>query len=458
MARLPAVISILAASLALGGGPAAAEPEVADAAVGLVDPATGRWYLRTATGTTSFVYGDPGDTPVLGDWDCDGSETPGLYRRRDGFVYLRNANTQGNADVRFFFGDPGDVPLAGDFDGDGCDTISIYRPAQARVYVINELGADDGGLGAADFDYVFGDKGDKPFVGDFDGDGVDTIGLHRESTGFVYFRQSHTQGNADAEFFFGNPGDRLVAADWNGDGIDTPGVFRPSEGRFYLRYSNTQGNADEAFDYGSAPLLPVGGAPGVLPGGDPAPPRGPQACIRPGGSQSTRRFAVAPGSGPVSGPGPLRTFTVQVEDGLPVDVACFAASVEAVLGDERSWGAGGRYGFQRVRSAADFTVMLATPATTDWLCHPIRTGGIFSCRNGSRAIINFWRWENGAAAYGSDLTGYRTYVLNHEVGHYLGKRHRGCPGSGRPAPVMMQQTKGVGSCVAQPWPTAAELG
>ena len=229
--------------------------------VGLVDPATGTWHLRGAGGaTTSFLYGNPGDFPMMGDWDCDGVDTPGLYRQSDGFVYLRNSNTQGVADIRFFFGNPGDIPLAGDFNADGCDTVSIYRASEARIYVINALGANDGGLGAADFNYVFGNPGDKPFVGDFDGNGEDTVGLHRESTGFVYFRNSHTQGNANAEFFFGDPGDRLVAGDWGVvDGTDTPAVFRPSNTTFFFRYTNTQGNADEVVITGQPSYLPVAG-------------------------------------------------------------------------------------------------------------------------------------------------------------------------------------------------------
>jgi hypothetical protein len=195
----------------------------------------------------------------MGDWDCDGIDTPGLYRRSDGFVYLRNANTQGVADVRYFFGVPGDVPLAGDFDGDGCDTVSIYRPSEGRVYVINRLGSGGAGAGVADVSYYFGIPGDKPFVGDFDNDGIDTIGLHRETTGLVYFRNSHTPGNAELEFLFGIPGDRMVAGDWTGNGFSTPGLFRPSEARFYLRYSNTQGVADDAFNLGNTRWIPVAG-------------------------------------------------------------------------------------------------------------------------------------------------------------------------------------------------------
>ncbi|GMQ86588.1 MAG: hypothetical protein BMS9Abin07_2172 [Acidimicrobiia bacterium] len=232
---------------------------------GLVDPATGIWSLRDGTGAeTQFYYGNPGDAPFMGDWDCDGTATPGLYRQSDGFAYLRNTNTQGLADTRFFFGNPGDTPLAGDFNNDGCDTLSIYRPSEARFYIINELGSDDGGLGAAEFSFLFGDAGDKPVVGDWDGDGIDEIGLHRESTGFFYFRNTLTTGVADDQFYFGDPGDRFVAGDWGVvDGVDTPAVYRPSNTTFYFRYTNTQGNADALVIWGKSSWLPVAGAFGL---------------------------------------------------------------------------------------------------------------------------------------------------------------------------------------------------
>jgi hypothetical protein len=110
---------------------------------------------------------------------------------------------------------------------------------------------------------VFGNPGDKPFTGDFNGNGTDTVGLHRETTGFVYFRNSHTQGNADAQFFFGNPNDRFITGDWNHNGIDSPAIFRPGNTTFYFRYTNTQGNADEQFIWGDSGWLPVSGAFGL---------------------------------------------------------------------------------------------------------------------------------------------------------------------------------------------------
>ncbi len=225
------------------GGPARIQ-HAADR-VGLVD-GEAVWHLRTPTGAVRrLLYGNPGDVPLMGDWDCDGIDTPGLYRQADGFVYLRNSNTTGVAVIRFFFGDRDDVPLAGDWNGDGCDTISLYRPSEQRFFIINALGANDGGLGEADFAFTFGDPGDRPFAGDLDGDGFDEVGLHRPGTGLVYYRTTLTSGFAHRVFIWGNPADVVFAGDWTADGTDTVGLFRPSDGRFYLRHVNKAGVADE---------------------------------------------------------------------------------------------------------------------------------------------------------------------------------------------------------------------
>jgi hypothetical protein len=206
---------------------AAAPPARAADNVGAVDPATGEWHIRRADGSVrAFTFGDPGDHPFMGDWDCDGIDTAGLYRRSDGYVYLRNTNSTGIADIAFYFGNPGDVPVAGDFNGDGCDTVSVYRPSTQQFFVIDRLGSGDAGLGAATLGFVFGDPGDQPFAGDFDGDGRDTFGLHRASTGLVYYRDSLSTGVAHSSFIFGDPSDRFVAGDWSGDGVDTVGVYR----------------------------------------------------------------------------------------------------------------------------------------------------------------------------------------------------------------------------------------
>ncbi|MDH3306705.1 MAG: hypothetical protein OEO77_04195, partial [Acidimicrobiia bacterium] len=233
-------------SIVWDAGPECVGPEACDS-IGYAGPG-GQWSLKEVPATVStradFFYGNPGDVAFSGDWNCDGIDTPGAYRRSDGYVYLRNANTEGIADAEYFFGNPGDLPLIGDFDGDGCDSVSIYRPSEQRFYIINSLGDGQGGLGAAEYDFLFGNPGDKPFTGDFDGDQIDEVGLHRESSGFIYYRLTLTEGQADAQYFFGDPGDVMLTGDWNGDGTDTVAVYRPGDGNWYLKMANAAGQAE----------------------------------------------------------------------------------------------------------------------------------------------------------------------------------------------------------------------
>jgi hypothetical protein len=210
----------------------------------------------------SFYYGNPGDIPFMGDWDADGIETPGLFRQSDGYVYVRHTNTQGNADITFFFGNPADVPLVGDFDGDGRDSVSIWRPSQARVYIIDELGEDGKGLGAANYFFELGDGSLQPFVGDFDGDGVDTIGFYDPSEGLVHLRNSNSAGPADVSFRYGNAGDRILVGDWDGDGDDTVGRYAQSAGHLYLNFTNTSEPADWNGYVGYSPYLVTAGRSG----------------------------------------------------------------------------------------------------------------------------------------------------------------------------------------------------
>ncbi len=244
----------LVLGLALSGLTAASTADTP----GFVDPDTNRWEVQTRNGAEAFYFGERGDIPLVGDWDCDGFDTAAMYRTSDGHVYVRNAE-DGLAEPSPFWGRWDDVILAGDFDGDGCDTLATYQRVSGLVHISNELGA------GPEFSYYFGIPGDKPFVGDFDEDGIDELGLHRESSGFVYMRFSHSIGFADAEFYYGIPDDRLVAGDWNGDGIDTVAVMRPGDGVFYLRNENSLGFADEQFEVGDPDYVPVAGTFGRQP-------------------------------------------------------------------------------------------------------------------------------------------------------------------------------------------------
>ncbi len=154
------------------------------------------------------------------------------------------------------------------------------------------------------------------------------------------------------------------------------------------------------------------------------------------------------------------TYTVEVEGGLGVDAAGYAENVAANLTDPRGWQSLDKVRFVNVSPAQaaagtkpDLRITLSSPDTTDRLCAPLETRGQVSCHNGIRVVLNARRWLLGADAYGTDVASYRTYLVNHEVGHGIGHGHLQCAGKGKPAPVMMQQTYGLDGCTAWPWPT-----
>lgn len=168
-------------------------------------------------------------------------------------------------------------------------------------------------------------------------------------------------------------------------------------------------------------------------------------------------FAYATGGSRIYGrTGLLRRYRVAVESGTGQDVAAFAAEVERILGDPRGWSAGRRLRFQRVSggTAANFTVLLATPATSERLCAAggLRTQRFTNCRVAGKVIINMARWWDSVPHYRAPLSTYREYVVNHEVGHELGYGHVGCPRRGAFAPVMQQQTISLRGCRAYGWP------
>ncbi|GEK22311.1 DUF3152 domain-containing protein [Cellulomonas xylanilytica] len=163
-------------------------------------------------------------------------------------------------------------------------------------------------------------------------------------------------------------------------------------------------------------------------------------------------FSVVPGVDPGPGTGAVRTVRVEVEDGLAVDGAAFAATVMATLNDPRGWGADGSLSFARTDGDAELRVMLASPTAVDDLCAPLDTVGEFSCGTKGRAVLNLRRWVLATQEYGVDKTGYRQYLVNHEVGHLLGHGHETCRGAGQPAPLMQQQSYRAAPCVPSSWP------
>ena len=129
-----------------------------------------------------------------------------------------------------------------------------------------------------------------------------------------------------------------------------------------------------------------------------------------------------------------------------------------ILNDPRGWSTIIDKKFQFTSlDRSDFEIIFATPNTVDELCAPLATNGIYSCRRENKVVLNYFRWLAGAKDFGTDLSTYRLYLVNHEVGHMLGWGHNACPAEGALAPLMMQQSKSTNGCKPYGWPTYERL-
>jgi hypothetical protein len=138
--------------------------------------------------------------------------------------------------------------------------------------------------------------------------------------------------------------------------------------------------------------------------------------------------------------------------------ANFVDVVRATLGDPRGWTGAD---FHLVEDpGAEYVVVLAEGEEVDALCAPYRTGGRFSCQNGPVVAINADRWRSATQRWTGSLDAYRQMLVNHEVGHLLGRHHPDdpqCPVPGRLAPIMAQQSTELDGCLPNPWPLPEEL-
>lgn len=135
-------------------------------------------------------------------------------------------------------------------------------------------------------------------------------------------------------------------------------------------------------------------------------------------------------------------FRTIVDPDVNYDAERFKQEVTIYLADPDGWAR--LHDFVYAETGPAKVIHLSSPST-------LKNNG---CRNGSLSCatlggheiwLNADRWMYGAKASKLPLDQYRQYMVSHEMGHSLGYDHVKCPGSG-PAPVMMQQTLGIGKC------------
>ncbi len=231
----------------------------------------GKWYIdlndngRWDAGDLLAELGDHHDQPVTGDWDGDGKTDIAIFgplwvgdgwaiEHEPGLPDVANSPgplagkpknvpptldeaTEGNRTLQrtyqgkpradlidhvFHYGGAGHQAVTGDWNGDGIATIGVFRGGTWNLDLDG-----DGRLTSNDAPISFGGEG-IPVVGDWNGDGIDDLGVFADGVWTIDSNGNRDLDAVDRVFEMGSPGDRPVAGDWDGDGSDEPGIYSPA--------------------------------------------------------------------------------------------------------------------------------------------------------------------------------------------------------------------------------------
>jgi gamma-glutamylcyclotransferase (GGCT)/AIG2-like uncharacterized protein YtfP len=156
-----------------------------------------------------------------------------------GNEYHLNDAWSGSANHVLAYGTASDSVVVGDWNGDGPESLGVRR---GNTYYLRNAVTS----GSADQVIVYGRSDDVVLVGDWDGDGRDTLTVRRGST--YYVKNDVVGGVADVVLDYGKPDDVVLVGDWDGDGRDTLAVRRGAT--YYVKNNLDGGVADVVLDYG----------------------------------------------------------------------------------------------------------------------------------------------------------------------------------------------------------------
>jgi hypothetical protein len=186
------------------------------------------------------------DASVVDDYDGDGKADVAVYREganagEQSVWYYRGSSNNAAGNITYVpWGQNGDFPSPGDYDGDNRADFVIQRNdggGGARFWMLQTT--------AGSATVRFGTPSDLVVPGDYDGDGKTDIAVVRGSSGVYewFYRPSSTGVVSGAPFAtFGDAKtDYIVQGDYDGDGKTDAAIWRPDTTSYFWVLGSTGG-------------------------------------------------------------------------------------------------------------------------------------------------------------------------------------------------------------------------
>jgi hypothetical protein len=221
------------------------------------------YIFQSATGTLrTDTFGQSGDDPtVVGDYDGDGKDDPAVYRAGaaagdHSFWYYRGSTgPNNNLIIGTEWGQNGDFPAPGDYDGDGKADFGVQRNGgggQARFFFKNTTS----GVSSV----IFGTPTDVIVPGDYDGDGKTDIATIRGSGGQILWNILNSGTSTTTSYVFGaSATDFPTQGDYDGDSKTDISTWRPNADPTlnFFRWRRSSDSVDAQAEWGQNGDYPV---------------------------------------------------------------------------------------------------------------------------------------------------------------------------------------------------------
>jgi len=245
----------------------------------------GRWVIvstnkKKPARLSRDAFDVDGAIHLAGDFNGDGRDELALFKDGEWLLDINGNGVWDSGDLWAKLGDKADLPVVGDWDNDGKDDIGIFGPERdgdeealakepglpdpenhtdnmlvaipknlpprntvpGQERLMQRSVAGEPRSDVVDHVFRFGTESHQPVAGDFNGDGVSTLGIFSNGKWKIDVNgDGRFSEQDDSVFDFGKPGDIAVVGDFNGDGLDEIAVVR---GRDLIVDSNGNGKWD----------------------------------------------------------------------------------------------------------------------------------------------------------------------------------------------------------------------